>query len=156
MRMIGPRTSQKLDSDYSGDVTPVDSGVVTDGPPPRFRQSTKRLVVDSRPRAVPSIPLGKRNIPARFGPSIMDGVHHVHRRVQIVISRPHGPPQQGRLKLILGGICFAAISIGTLIAALILGWIVATAICLTIAVVAVVLVLKDVLWRISRRGSDDR
>jgi hypothetical protein len=74
----------------------------------------------------------------------------VNRRVQIVISQPGSQqpgasPAQGplsRLKLLLGGILFAALAIGILIVALILGSIIAAVLWISLVAVIVTLILR--------------
>lgn len=89
------------------------------------------------------------------------GVHnesrHVTHRFQIVLSRTSGSEQPGtsspapgplgRLKLILGGILFAALAVGILILALVLGSIIAAILWVALVIGTVALILKAALRR---------
>jgi len=80
----------------------------------------------------------------------------MNHRVQIVISRPSRSQEPGasaspgplsRLKLILGGILFAAVAIGVLIVALILGSIIAAILWIALVAVTVTFILKAAVRR---------
>jgi hypothetical protein len=79
----------------------------------------------------------------------------VNRRVQIVLTGPYSgqpgtspvPGPLSRLKLILGGILFAAVAVGILVIALILGSIIVAFLWIALVIATVALILRATVRR---------
>ena len=79
----------------------------------------------------------------------------MNRRVQIVLTGPYSgqpgtspvPGPLSRLKLILGGVLFAAVAVGILVIALILGSIIVAFLWIALVIATVALILRATVRR---------